>query len=164
MKRRWRYVALVVLILAAVAAWFEPTHVVRGWLRGEVFFEGRPVSFWRNEIANWELVRDEAQIDNFTSAKLRILKLHVGPMQFWYEPVPTFFASSTVEEWLRTEILRVEERDTWKLFMYSDGAEAVIDALKSDESPAIRELAEIISESREQRQRDAKAIELSREQ
>jgi hypothetical protein len=48
--------------------------------------------------------------------------------------------------------------------MYFEGAEAVIDALKGDESPAVRELAEVISKSREQRQREAKAIELSREQ
>jgi hypothetical protein len=78
MKKRWRYLFLFLLALLALAAWFEPTHVVRGWLRGEVFFEGRPVSYWRNEVANWKIVRDEAelfQIDTFTSAKLLILKL-----------------------------------------------------------------------------------------
>ena len=39
------------LVVAALAVYFEPTHSVRGWLYGEAFFDGRPTSWWRREIA-----------------------------------------------------------------------------------------------------------------
>ena len=29
------------------------THVGRGWLRGEAFYEGRPTSYWRSRCDDW---------------------------------------------------------------------------------------------------------------
>jgi hypothetical protein len=42
------------LLLLALAAWFEPTGVVRGWLRGEAFYDGRPTNYWSRELGRWE--------------------------------------------------------------------------------------------------------------
>lgn len=42
------------LFLAAV--WFEPSCGVRGILCGEAFFDGKSTSWWRHELARWELV------------------------------------------------------------------------------------------------------------
>ena len=32
------------------AVYLEPTHCVRGWLRGEAFYDGRPTSYRRSAI------------------------------------------------------------------------------------------------------------------
>jgi len=55
-KRRLFCWSLILLILAAFAVWLEPTRVVWGWLRREAFYQGRPTSWWRNEIAQWKCV------------------------------------------------------------------------------------------------------------
>ena len=54
-----------ILALLAAGAWFEPTHVVRGWIRGEQFFQGRPVSWWHQQLLSTEQ-------DNENSARLRL--------------------------------------------------------------------------------------------
>jgi HEAT repeat protein len=50
MKKRWIIWVALGVTAAAVAILFEPTHVVRGWLRGERFFAGRPTSYWSKVI------------------------------------------------------------------------------------------------------------------
>ena len=52
-KRRLLTVASFGLLVLALAAWFEPTCVVKGWLRGEAFYDGRPTSYWSRELARW---------------------------------------------------------------------------------------------------------------
>ena len=49
MKRHWWIPGLVLLL---AAAWFEPTLTVRGFLRGEPFFQGRSASFWARQLLN----------------------------------------------------------------------------------------------------------------
>jgi hypothetical protein len=49
---RW---SLLLAIFAAFAVWLEPTRVVWGWLRGEAFYQGRPTSYWRDEISRWNV-------------------------------------------------------------------------------------------------------------
>jgi hypothetical protein len=49
-KRRWPWLLLVALLGVALAVYFEPSHCVRGWLRGEAFYDGRPTSYWRGVI------------------------------------------------------------------------------------------------------------------
>jgi len=50
MKKRWiSWCALGVAVIV-VAVMIEPTRIVRGWLRGEQFFAGRPSSYWSHEI------------------------------------------------------------------------------------------------------------------
>ena len=53
-KRRLLCWSLILLILAAFAVWLEPTRVVWGWLRGEAFYQGRPTSYWRDEVRRWK--------------------------------------------------------------------------------------------------------------
>jgi hypothetical protein len=52
LKRRWLVLGFGTLFLG-VAAWFEPTCVVRGWLCGEAFYLGRPTSYWSRELGHW---------------------------------------------------------------------------------------------------------------
>lgn len=48
-KRRWPWL-VVGLIVIALAAWFEPSGVVRGYLRGEPTFDRRPTTAWANSL------------------------------------------------------------------------------------------------------------------
>ncbi|MFO0927617.1 MAG: hypothetical protein U0736_11350 [Gemmataceae bacterium] len=41
----------VVVVLLAAAVYFDPTCVVRGWVSGEPFYQGRPASYWRRALA-----------------------------------------------------------------------------------------------------------------
>jgi HEAT repeat protein len=43
---------LLVIVLVAGGAWFEPTRSVRGLLRGEPFYQRRPASWWREKLAS----------------------------------------------------------------------------------------------------------------
>ena len=52
-KRRLLRWSLILIILAAFAVWLEPSRVVRGWLRGEAFYQGRPTSYWREKCDEW---------------------------------------------------------------------------------------------------------------
>jgi HEAT repeat protein len=51
MKKR---MLLIVPALAALGAgaWFEPTQTVRGWVRGEPFFESRSASYWGDRLTS----------------------------------------------------------------------------------------------------------------
>ncbi len=47
-ERRRTGLLLLAVIGLAMAGWYEhATHVGRGWLRGEAFYQGRPTSYWR---------------------------------------------------------------------------------------------------------------------
>jgi hypothetical protein len=62
MKKRWILCFSLGLAVAAVAVMVEPTHVVRGWLRGERFFAGRPSSYWS------KVIRDRQPVGRFEDA------------------------------------------------------------------------------------------------
>jgi len=53
-KRRLLRWSLILVILAAFAVWLEPTRVVWGWLRGEAFYQGRPTSWWAEQLVLWD--------------------------------------------------------------------------------------------------------------
>lgn len=55
MKRKLRWL-LILAILAAFVVWLEPTRVIWGWLRGEAFYDGRPTSWWVDELSHWKMV------------------------------------------------------------------------------------------------------------
>lgn len=50
MRKRRILCAMLAVAVAAVAVMVEPTRIVRGWLRGERFFAGRPSSYWSKVI------------------------------------------------------------------------------------------------------------------
>lgn len=59
MNPRTRILAGIVEAAAfLVAVYFEPTYCVRGHLHGEAFFDGKPTSWWRRELENWEVEVD----------------------------------------------------------------------------------------------------------
>jgi hypothetical protein len=54
--RKWlrrTLIAMAALTLILGMLYEASTHVVRGWLRGEAFFEGRPTSYWRPRCDEW---------------------------------------------------------------------------------------------------------------
>lgn len=52
MIRRWRLLITLALLLLLVASLLHPgVHWrVIGWWRGEAFYEGRPTSYWREQV------------------------------------------------------------------------------------------------------------------
>src|SRR5882724_4062170 len=50
MRKRLAIPILVLLMLLAAGAWFEPTYTVRGWIRGELFFQHRSATWWRQRL------------------------------------------------------------------------------------------------------------------
>ena len=46
-------IALIEVAIFLLAVYFEPSYGVRGQLRGEAVFDGRPTSYWQNELSRW---------------------------------------------------------------------------------------------------------------
>ena len=44
------------MILAALAAWFEPRCTIQGWVRGDATFDGKPTTYWRRALSTVNLV------------------------------------------------------------------------------------------------------------
>ncbi len=53
-KRRLIRWSLILAMLTAFGVWVEPTRVVWGWLRREAFYQGRPTSYWAEQIRPWK--------------------------------------------------------------------------------------------------------------
>lgn len=60
MKKLW--LILVVVVLAVVAVWFEPTGSILGKLRGEPFLLGRPGSHWCRALAGENPVEKDSAV------------------------------------------------------------------------------------------------------
>lgn len=58
--RNWLILGGVVALILVAIAWFEPTRVVIGTLRGESFAAGRPASYWRTALVSDDPVVKEA--------------------------------------------------------------------------------------------------------
>ncbi len=72
MRNRWRiWIVLLALSCCALTAYCEPTHCVRGWVRGEACFEWRPTSYWRGRIERW--------LEKYDSPELAAQSLLVTP-------------------------------------------------------------------------------------
>jgi hypothetical protein len=54
MKKRWLLLAIFLILLPSAAVWMDPTRVLWGTLRGEAFYDGRPTSFWRSHVLQWD--------------------------------------------------------------------------------------------------------------
>src|SRR5215475_11766171 len=76
MKLRPRtWIALLGVAGVLLAVYFEPTYCVRGWLRGEAFYDGRPTSYWRTVVVDG-LSIDWKTFPNFSL--LDRIKLRLG--------------------------------------------------------------------------------------
>jgi hypothetical protein len=55
MKKRWLSIGLLALlgVVALLAAFLEPTHIVRGYLAHEKFYRQRPASYWREVLRSY---------------------------------------------------------------------------------------------------------------
>jgi HEAT repeat protein len=89
MKKRWLLLIPVVLIAIAVGAWVEPTHSVRGWVRGEPFYQGRPASYWEEGLIDpepKEQMRIPQELESGKAAAVPVLVYLLGSR---HEPVRT---------------------------------------------------------------------------
>jgi HEAT repeat protein len=48
--KKWSVIVVMLLLLAGVAAVLEPTGVLRGLLRSERFYQGRPTNYWERVL------------------------------------------------------------------------------------------------------------------
>jgi hypothetical protein len=64
-RRRWLLLSLLLLIPFAV--YLEPTRVLWGSLRGEAFYDGRPKSWWANELQQWHPIMCKIHDDGRTT-------------------------------------------------------------------------------------------------
>jgi hypothetical protein len=130
-KRRWPWLLLVALVGVALAVYFEPSHCVRGWLWGEAFFDGRPTSFWADEIQQWECVyQDSGNFKLNMDYKRRRVRWPKVVERFLREPTTLWprlldgdaegmpvldelrqHSSAEVRDWARIGIERIDNRE-----------------------------------------------------
>lgn len=61
MRRRWRLLTGLALLLVGVVLSFPAVHWrLIGWARGEAFYDGRPSSWWREPVRRYPLDPSEA--------------------------------------------------------------------------------------------------------
>lgn len=125
MKNRFRngLIAASVITLASAGLYEYTTHVGRGWLCGEAFYEGRPTSYWRSEIRDWA--------DRFNSPEEAVeysrFRLSAFLTARPNAPRPTF--TTRLREWAGGFIEMPND----------NGAPAVLDGYP-DADPVLREL------------------------
>jgi hypothetical protein len=79
MKRKWKVIAPLLLVCMLVSAWFEPTGVVRGWVCGQAFYQGRPTNYWSRELARWQYSDCWVVNCTFAPQQFHVNTLVVGP-------------------------------------------------------------------------------------
>ena len=52
-RKRLLLIGVAIVALIGAALYEHSTHVARGWLRGEAFYQGRPTSYWRKRCDEW---------------------------------------------------------------------------------------------------------------
>jgi hypothetical protein len=62
-KKRITLWAVLALAGLTLAIFVEPTGVVRGWLRGEHFYRGRPTSYWRKKVVKHVYPAPQTEVD-----------------------------------------------------------------------------------------------------
>jgi hypothetical protein len=131
-KRRLFRWSLILITLAAFAVWLEPTRVVWGWLRGEAFYQGRPASWWANELGQWEVVFCDA-----TGRPLphqdRTAELVVEPRQFIFRRKERF-------SWLSKLWTKANSKREFKLYEAALGSTLLYG--EPEAAPVLCELAE----------------------
>ena len=134
--RKWPLLlfALIEALLVLGGVYFEPTYCVRGWLKGEAEFDGKPTSYWRAELERWSA----SPLDIGDSCGGRRLMLNLYSRE-----------SSWMERWLhrwrKKEATNFYELDISgpSILNRRDEAEPVLRALLDDPSPNVRQLARI---------------------
>ena len=138
-KRRLLRWSLLLVMLAAFAIWLEPTRVVWGWLRGEAFYQGRPSSWWENELASHKMDLYFLGYD-FPGAP------HTEEQQVELEARGTAQFSRRPRPWTRKSwawIVPAKDNDarTPALLTGDPGAAPVLDFLREHPSPDVAQMA-----------------------
>ena len=135
--KRWQRYAVSTLEVAAVlsVAYFEPTHSVRGTLRGEAFYNGKPTSWWRHELDCWDV----------SSVLLTNQLAGVDGRLIFYERKLTWFEQQR-ERWISGRSGKVKINHLLvgpKILSGGGDAEPVLRSLVDDPSPRVRRMARI---------------------
>jgi hypothetical protein len=83
--KKWlrRILIAAVLVGLTLGILYEcATHVGRGWLFGEAFYEGRPTSYWRSQIDRW-IARHDSPKEAEESMNWLRLRVHAGVELSW---------------------------------------------------------------------------------
>ncbi|MSU77247.1 MAG: hypothetical protein EXS16_04025 [Gemmataceae bacterium] len=123
-KRRLLLIGLAIVSLLALGVYDSTTHVVRGKLRGEAFFDGRPTSWWRAELLRWRIDLD-FEDNKFAANKDEELLI-----------TQSFFRERTTIEKFADRWLPI-----WKLNDFSNQAPAIIQG-DPNAAQVLRELAD----------------------
>jgi hypothetical protein len=136
MKRWLRLSILIceaVIVLAAV--YFEPNHCVRGIMRGETFYRGRPSSYWAEELEGWEVITMEV-----------VLMKGEPPVPIkavpFFQRQPTWF-EQTFARWLPQSNSTIWRGESPAIMCGDDLANDVLRELLNHSSPNVCRLARI---------------------
>jgi hypothetical protein len=166
MKRRRRLWLALVLLLFVAASFMLPAVRWRviGWVKGEAFYEGRPTSYWANEIDEWLTFQALGQSASWSERFFKAVGLdyqrrrpepvvlgplfelskHDGPARDLYRPINAA-AIPVLVDLLKDRRESVRQKAVSAFFFASDQGDpairvAVIAAL-GDESELVRESA-----------------------
>ena len=145
-KRRLIRWSLILVILAAFAVWLEPTRVVWGWLRGEAFYQGRPTSWWAEQIKLWSPPKHSECLADYVANQCKIVFARVRAKPEDSPFVLGFFDIDLVprQSLLRTSIAKWISlpEPTWPNVLDGDmAARAVLRELHTYQEPHVCQLA-----------------------
>jgi hypothetical protein len=134
-----------VIVLAVI--YFEPSYCVRGILWREAFFDGKPTSYWRDELNQWEVTKEYS----ISWLGYSETVYHRNPTRIeafrerWFpaaqiEPIPDADLDLLLKALLAQTTAR---RNGPPLLRGGDDAIPVLQALLEDPSPRIRLFAQI---------------------
>ena len=131
MKKRPIIICLFVAILGSVIFWLQSNYIITGWLKGEAFYQGRPTSYWRQNLGNVHSVRCWHSIPG-----------PGGPDKVFYQ------SRSSLPEWLdpiignRTPLLKDDDSlPDHPLWMGDPEARDVLTQLTEGSTSTIRDFA-----------------------
>src|SRR5262245_57775854 len=134
-RRLWHVVAGLEALMVLAAVYFEPSFQVRGTLWGEAFYDGKPTSWWRQELEYWEVRSFGLSYppgQNNVDKEARLLL---------YTRESTWFEKQR-ERWRPTTPTRCTNLGLLlkgpKLVQGEADAEPVLQALQEDRSPKVR--------------------------
>ncbi|MSQ95752.1 MAG: hypothetical protein EXR98_14520 [Gemmataceae bacterium] len=140
--KKWlrRTLLAAVLVALPLGILYElATHVGRGWINGEAWYEGRPTSYWRAHCDEWLLRFDTAeeaarwQPSNISVPFLDGDRLPGGLLEYRrIRPRPDTFLTQIYERFRSQEARMQEDWPPRVLFGYP-GAEPVLEELVQEE-------------------------------
>jgi hypothetical protein len=145
MKKRGRWLLWSVALIGIMGGSLHEmsTHALRGWWRGEAYYDGRPTSFWRASIKNWV-----ARFDTTEDAEKYLYAHSIDSMTrstfvLYRSPRPTMWGRA--RGWIGLPVEDIDHLPPLVLRRTTD-AEAVLNELHDD--PALRRFVERARRSR----------------